>query len=172
LDSPCRHVRMEAIETRYKDHPRFWRARESLERLSIEVEEELQTEQRVMDCYGDHLNQLHDSLLLLSEKQIRERYSQLKSDIFSTSMAFFSSISEQLSRFERRVKSRLRDLPADLKTQLLNYMRDWWIQRAYPMLQEFIDKLDRVAKLLGVESYQISLNYPFISVSFTFKSSP
>lgn len=160
---------MKLIERRFGDHPGFRRAKASLDQLSPEVEDELRVEKEVMGCYGEHLDKLYDILNTLTTEQIRERYAQLKSDLFSTSMAFFSSVSEQLTQFLRRVRARLRGLPTNMKRHLLNYMRDWWIEKVYPMLQEFIDKIDEVAKLLGVDSYSISLNYAFISVGFTFK---
>ena len=109
LESRCRHIRMELMEYRYGDHPGFRRARASLDRLSPEVENELKTEKEIMGCYGEHLHRLSSVLNTLTTDQISERYAQLKSDLFSTSMAFFSSISEQLTQFLRRVRFRLRD---------------------------------------------------------------
>ena len=126
-------------------------------------------EKEIMGCYGEHLDQLHRVLDTLTTDQIRERYAQLKSDLFSTSMAFFSSVSEHLTQYLRRVRARLRGLPTDMKRYLLNYMRDWWIEKAYPMLRKFIDRIDGVAKLLGVDSYSISLSFALIGVEFTFK---
>ncbi len=169
LESSCRYVRMELMEYRYGDNPGFRRARASLDQLSPEVEEELRTEKEVMGCYGEHLDRLSSVLNRLTTDQIGEQYAQLKSDLFSTSMAFFSSVSEQLTQFLRRVRVRLRGLPTDMKRHLLNYMRDWWIEKIYPMLQGFVDKLDDLAKRLAVDSFSVSLNYAFISVGFTFK---
>ena len=160
---------MEIMEHRYGDYPGFRRARASLDRLSPEVEKELKIEKEVMSCYGEHLYRLSSVLNTLTADQISERYAQLKSDLFSSSMAFFSSVSEQLTQFLRRVRIRLRGLPTDMKRHLLNYMRDWWIEKIYPMLQGFVDKIDDVAKRLGVDSYSVSLDYAFISVGFTFK---
>jgi uncharacterized protein YPO0396 len=160
---------MEFIERRYGNHPDFRRVKDSLDRLSRQVEEELNIEKDVLGCYGEYLDKLHNLLNTMTADQISERYAELKSDLFSTSMAFFSSISEQLTQFSRRVSMRLRRLPTDMKRYLLNYMRDWFIGKVYPMLQSFIDKVDYVAKQLGVDSYSVSLNYAFISVGFTFK---
>jgi len=160
---------MELMEHRYGDYPGFRRARSSLDRLSPEVEKELKTEKEMMGCYGEHLHGLSSVLNTLTTDEISERYAQLKSDLFSTSMAFFSSVSEQLTQFLRRVRARLRGLPTDMKRHLLNYMRDWWIEKIYPMLQGFVDKIDDVATRLGVDSYSVSLDYAFISVGFTFK---
>ena len=56
-----------------------------------------------------------------------------------------------------------------MKRHLLNYMQDLWIEKVYPILQTLIDKIDNVAKQLGVDSYSVSLNYAFIEVSFSFK---
>jgi hypothetical protein len=161
---------MELIKSRYGDHPDFDRILESLDMLSHQTEEELQAEKKILSCYGEHLDKVCAVLNTLTTEQIAERYAELKSDLFSTSMAFFSSISEQLTRFLKRVKMRLRGLSADIKVHLLNYMRDWWIEKIYPVIQYFIDKIDAVAKLLGVDSYSVSLNYAFITVGFTFKS--
>jgi len=160
---------MESMEQRYGDHPGFRRAKASLDQLSYEAEKELKIEKDVMGCYGEHLDSLHRVLNTLTDEQISERYAELKSNLFSTSMSFFSSVSEQLTLFLRRATAQLRGLPTDMKRHLLNYMRDWWIEKIYPMLQKFIDKIDDVAKLLGVDSYSVSLNYAFISVGFTFK---
>jgi len=63
----------------------------------------------------------------------------------------------------------LRGLPTDMKRNLLNYVRDWWVEKAYPMLQKFIDKIDGAAKLLGVDSYSVSLSFELIGGEFTFK---
>jgi hypothetical protein len=161
---------MELIKSRYGDHPDFDRIIESLNRLFRQNEEELQIEKKVLSCYGEHLDKVCAVLNTLTTEQIAERYAELKSDLLSTSMAFFSSISEQLTQFLKRVQMRLRGLSADMKVHLLNYMRDWWIEKIYPVIQSFIDKIDAVAKLLGVDSYSVSLNYAFITVEFTFKS--
>lgn len=126
-------------------------------------------EEELMGCYREHLDKLSYFLSKSTVNQISEKYADLKSDFFSTSMAFFSSISEQLTQYLTRVRMRLRGLPADMKASLLGYMRDLWIEKIYPRLQGFIDKLDKVAKLLGVDTYSVSLDYAFISVSFTFK---
>ena len=48
-------------------------------------------------------------------------------------------------------------------------MQDLWIEKVYPIIQAFVNKLDNVARQLGVDSYSVSLNYAFIGVSFSFK---
>jgi hypothetical protein len=133
------------------------------------MDEESKTERLITNCYSKHLDRLHDVLNTLTTDQITERYAQLKSDLFSTSMAFFSSISEQLGQYLRRVKAQLRALPANMKRHLLSYMQDLWIEKVYPIIQAFVSKLDDVARQLGVDSYSVSLNYAFIEVSFSFK---
>jgi len=160
---------MEMMESRYGDDSRFRRVRASLDSFSQEFESELGLEKELIGCYGEHLDNLHSFLNKATVDQISERYARFKSDFFSTSMAFFSSLSEQLAQYMKRVSMRLRRLPADMKASLLNYMRDLWIEKIYPMLQGFMDKIDKVAKLLKVDSYSVSLDYAFISVSFTFK---
>lgn len=169
LESACRRLRMEVMEQRFGDHPDFHRARFSLDQLSHEMDEELSEERRVIGCYSEHLDKLYKALSRLTTDEINERYAQLKSDLFSTSMAFFSSVSEQFKQYLRRAKARLRGLPTNMKRHLLNYMQELWIEKLYPMLQTFVDKIDNVAKQLGVDSYSVSLNYAFIEVSFSFK---
>jgi hypothetical protein len=44
-------------------------------------------------------------------------------------------------------------------------------EKIYATLQSFVDKIDKVAKLLKVDSYSVELNLTFISVGFTFKPS-
>lgn len=169
MESPCRHVRRELIQSRFGEDPVIRRVTDSLDQLSDKVDEELSVEKEIAGCYGEHLDRLGNMLNRLTIGQISEKYSKLKSDLFSTSMAFFSSVSEQLTQYLRRVKARLRGLPTDVKRHLLNYMRDLWIEKAYPMIQAFVDKMDTVAKLLRVDSYSVSLDIAFISVGFTFK---
>ncbi|MCJ7635595.1 hypothetical protein MUP77_24795 [Candidatus Bathyarchaeota archaeon] len=171
MESRCRQIRMEVMEQKYANNPAFHRAKESLEELTREVMADFDKEQIVLGCYGKHLDQLTDTLNFLTMERIREQYAKLKSDVFSTSMAFFSSFSEQLVQFEKEAKARLRGLPREMKTQLLGYIRDWWIENAYPTLQTFVDKLDNVAKLLRVEHYSVSLNFGLIGVEFEFKTS-
>lgn len=169
LESRCRHERMKLMERRFGDNDKFRRVMTSLNQLSDRVAEELSGEEEVTWCYGENLDRLGRALSNLTIGQIGERYSQLKSQLFSTSMAFFSSLSEQLTQYLKRVKARLQGLPTDAKRHLLNYMRDWWIEKAYPTIQAFVDKMDHVARLLRVDSYSVSLDISFISVSFTFK---
>jgi hypothetical protein len=160
---------MEFMEHRYREHPGFSRAKASLEQLSGQVEEELSVEKEIMGCYAEHLDRLNRVLNIMTADQIAMKYAEFKSDLFSTSMAFFSSISELLTQFLRRVRVILRGLPTDMKRYLLNDRLDWWIEKVYPMIQNFIDKLDNVAKRLEVDNYSVSLNFTFISVGFTFK---
>lgn len=171
MDSRCRQLRIEVMEQKYGNNPTFSRTRNSLEQLSQETIADLENEQMVLGCYGRHLEQLNETLSLLTIDKIKEQYSKLKSDIFTTSMAFFSSFSDQLMQFEKRVNTRLRGLPTEMKTQFLGYMRDLWLEKAYPILRTFVDKLDNVAKLLKVEHYLISFNFGLIGIEFEFKTS-
>jgi len=160
---------MQMMERRYGDDPGFRRARTSLDSFYQDYQRELGFEKELIGCYGEHLDNIQMSLSRTTESSINERYAEFKSDFFSTSMAFFSSISDQLTQYMKGVGMRLRRLPAEMKTSLLNYMRDLWIERIYPTLQSFIDKIDKVAKALKVDTYSVSLEYAFISVSFSFK---
>lgn len=169
LETRCRYERMRLMERRFGDDVKFRRVMASLNQLSDEVAEDLSSEEEITRCYGKHLDRLGSKLNKLTIDQISERYSEMKSELFSTSMAFFSSLSDQFTQYLKRVKARLRGLPADAKRHLLNYMRDFWIEQAYPMIQAFVDRMDSVAKLLRVDSYSISLDIAFISIGFAFK---
>lgn len=169
LETRCRRERVELMERRYRNDEKFHHVMTSLNRLTEEVAEEIRDEEEVTRCYSEHLDWIGARLSDLTISQISEKYSELKSELFSTSMAFFSSLSDHLKQYLKRVKARLQGLQPDAKRHLLNYMRDWWIEKAYPMIQAFVDKMDRVAKRLRVDSYSVSLDIAFISVSFTFK---
>lgn len=169
LESPCRRLRREFLEQRFGDHPDFIRVRNSLDELDNEIAKESEVEQHVMGCYSEHLSKLNIVINRLSTDQIKERYADFKSELFSTSMMFFSSLSEQMKQYLGRVETRLRGLPTNMKRQFLNYMQDSWVEKMYPMLQRFIDMIDKVARRLGVDSYSVSLNYAFMEVGFSFK---
>jgi len=140
-----------------------------LHQLYDEAGSELESGKPLIDCYGQQLDRLSDVLSKFPSEKIDERYAELKSYFFSTTMAFFSSFSEQMTQFLRKAKMRLRNLPTQMKDSLVTLVRDFWIEKAYPLLQSFIDKIDSVAKKLKVDTYSVSLNLAFINVSFAFK---
>ena len=171
MESPCRNLRMKTMKRRYGEDPLFQRALEHVYSLSEELGEETVLERDLIGCYGQNLDRLDSMLKRTPPEQIGEKYAELKAELFSTSMAFFSSLSEQLTQFMKRASQKLRGISSEMKTSLLNYVRDLWIEKIYPTLQLFVDKIDKVAKLLKVDSYSVELNLTFISVGFTFKPS-
>lgn len=171
MESPCKALRMETIKRRFGKDPRFRRALDYIYGLSQELEEETVMEREMIGCYGQSLDRLGSLLRKIPTEQIGEKYAELKAELFSTSMAFFSSLSEQLTQYMKKASLKLRGLPSEMKVSLLNYVRDLWIEKIYPTLQSFVDKIDKVAKLLKVDSYSVELNWSFISVGFTFKPS-
>jgi len=162
---------METMKRRYGDDPRFRRALDCVYGSSEEIEEETRVERDLIGCYGENLDRIGSLLRKIPAEQIGEKYADLKAELFSTTMAFFSSLSEQLTQLMKKMSLKLRGLPSEMKTSLMNYMRDLWIEKIYPSLQSFVDKIDRVAKLLKVDSYSVELNLAFINVGFTFKPS-
>ena len=169
MESRCRESRIRSLENQYGDDPRFRKAMQIVNRLYEEARSELESEKPLMDCYGQRLDLLGDVLNRFTGERIESNYAELKSDFFSTSMAFFSSFSEQMTQFLRKAKMSLRHLPTHMKTSLVNLLRDFWIEKAYPLLQSFVDKIDSVAKKLKVDSYSVSMDIAFINVSFAFK---
>jgi RNAse (barnase) inhibitor barstar len=169
LESRCRESRLRSLENKYGNDPRFKKAMQIVYRLYDEASSELEYEKPLMDCYGQRLDMLRDILSKATSERVELEYARLKSDLFSTSMAFFSSFSEQMTQFLRKAKMSLRNLPTQMKTSLVNLLRDFWIEQAYPLLQKFVDKLDVLAKKLKVDSYSVSMDIAFINVSFAFK---
>lgn len=156
------------MKRRYGGDPRFNRALDRIHTLSKELVEEIAIERDLISCYGQNLDRLNSLLRKIPTEQIGEKYAEFKAELVSTSMAFFSSLSEQLTQHIKKASLKLRGLPSEIKTSLLNWMRDLWIEKIYPTLQSFVDKIDKVAKLLKVDSYSVELNLAFISVGFTF----
>jgi hypothetical protein len=171
LESPCSALRMETMKRRYGGDPRFHRALNYIAVSSEELEKETRVERGLIGCYGENLDRIDSLLRKMPAEQIGEKYADLKAELFTTSMAFFSSLSEQLTQLMKKMSLKLRGLPSEMKTSVLNYMRDLWIEKIYPSLQSFVDKIDGVAKLLKVDSYSVELNFAFINIGFTFKPS-
>jgi hypothetical protein len=171
LESKCRALKIEDMQRRFGDDPHFPHALDLLKMTLNELDERAQSNGKLLSCYGENLDRIRDLITKTSTEQIGARYAAFKAQLFTNSMAFFSSLSEQMTQVLKRFASRMRGYSSEMKTSFVNFMRDTLTEKIYPILQSFVDKIDSVAKLLKVDTYSVGLNLSFINVGFTFKPS-